>query len=242
MINAIRNIFRRFAGRVSKDPAAVRRRVAARYLRGEGIEIGALHNPLSVPARAHVRYVDRMDVAHLREHYPELKDAPLVEVDVIDDGERLGQFADGSLDFVIANHFLEHCENPLGALEHLLRVLRPGGVAYLAVPDMRRTFDAVREPTTFDHLLRDRREGPEGSRRSHYEEWVRVVHKVEDDDWAENRINHYMGMAYSIHFHAWTLEGLLEMLARARGELALPLTVEYSRPNGEESLIILRRV
>lgn len=242
MIQTLKKIIRRLVGRGGEDPAAVRSRVARRYLRGEGIEIGALHHPLPLPRGASVRYVDRMDVAGLREHYPELCDAPLVPVDVIDDGERLARFADGSLDFVIANHFLEHCEDPLGALGHFLRVLRTGGRVYLAVPDMRRTFDAEREPTSFEHLLRDHRQGPECSRRGHYEEWIRVVHHVEDDAWAENRIRHYMDMAYSIHFHAWTLDGLLEMLRRAKDEVGLPLAVEHAQSNGEESLIILRRV
>ena len=49
------------------DPARRRRReIAGRYLRGNGIEIGALHNPLDVPRSAHVRYVDHLAVDELR--------------------------------------------------------------------------------------------------------------------------------------------------------------------------------
>jgi hypothetical protein len=48
---------------------------------------------------------------------------------------------------------------PTVALGNMIRVLRPGGVLYLAVPDKRYTFDADRPVTPTDHLLRDHREG-----------------------------------------------------------------------------------
>jgi hypothetical protein len=45
------------------NPVGIDRQMLAyEYLCGNGIEIGALHNPLRVPRRAHVRYVDRMSV------------------------------------------------------------------------------------------------------------------------------------------------------------------------------------
>src|SRR5437763_15908927 len=75
--------WRRLRRMLMGDPT-VRRRVAlARlYLRGEGIEIGALHNPLPLPRRAKARYVDRLSVADLRRQYPDLRDKPLVKVDI----------------------------------------------------------------------------------------------------------------------------------------------------------------
>jgi ferredoxin len=42
-----------------------------------------------------------------------------VEVDVVDDGERLESFADASLDFVVSSHFLEHCQDPIRAFGRL---------------------------------------------------------------------------------------------------------------------------
>jgi predicted SAM-dependent methyltransferase len=215
-----------------------RREIARRYLRGNGIEIGALHNPLDVPSSAHVRYVDHLSVDELRRHYPELADAPLVDVDVLDDGQRLSTIADESQDFVIANHFLEHCEDPLGALGNMIRVLRPGGVVYLAVPDKRYTFDADRPVTPTDHLLRDHREGPEGSRRAHYEEWARLVDRVEEP---EAHATALLDRGYSIHFHAWTQTELLEVLRTAAHELALDFDIELMLKNGHEVIFVLRR-
>ena len=42
---------------------------------------------------------------------------------------------DASFDVVTAKHTLEHTERPLEALAEIRRVLRPGGVAFLVVPD-----------------------------------------------------------------------------------------------------------
>ena len=89
-----------------------------------------------------MRYVDRMPVTLLRRHYPELDELPLVEIDDVgDDGERLQTIEAQSQDFVIANHLLEHTEDPISTIRNWLRVLRPGGVIYMAVPDKRHTFD-----------------------------------------------------------------------------------------------------
>ena len=53
----------------------------------------------------------------LRREYPELTDWNLTPVDVVDDGEKLLTIAEESQDFIVANHFLEHCENPIRTIE-----------------------------------------------------------------------------------------------------------------------------
>jgi hypothetical protein len=87
--------------------------LARRYLHGSGLEIGALHRPLPVKQGTRVTYVDRLDQRGLRAHYPELASHEFVNVDIVDDGETLGSIAQESQDFIIANHCIEHCENPL---------------------------------------------------------------------------------------------------------------------------------
>ena len=162
---------------------AVRRHLAGRYLRGDGLEVGALHLPLALPRGASARYVDRMSVEDLRAHYPELDEYELVTPDFIDDGEALTSVPGGSMDFVIVNHLIEHCQDPIGALLSHARVLREGGILYLAAPDRRRTdFDREREETSLEHLLRDHEQGPEGPRSKHYEEWSRFAIKVPGDE------------------------------------------------------------
>ena len=83
-----------------------------------------------------ISYVDRMPVDELRKHYPELAGYDLINVDIIDDGENLLLIADSLVDFVIANHMIEHCQNPIGTIKQHLRVLKPNGILYMAVPDI----------------------------------------------------------------------------------------------------------
>jgi predicted SAM-dependent methyltransferase len=217
-----------------------RRHISRLYLRGEGLEIGALHRPLRVPASVSVRYVDRMDVADLRAHYPELRKAHLVDVDIIDDGETLGSQADASADFIIANHFIEHTQDPIGTIANHLRVLRPGGVLYLAVPDRRHTFDVDRTPTPVDHIMRDHRDGPAWSRPIHQEEWARLVEKVAPEGVAE-RVRWLEDHDYSIHFHVWNPDEFRLLLEFARDHEHLPFTIEQVARNGHEFIAILRR-
>jgi SAM-dependent methyltransferase len=214
--------------------------LSERYLHGDGIEIGALHYPLPVPASAHVRYIDRMSVPDLRAQYPELGNVRLVEVDVIDDGETLRSFDDDSVDFVIANHFLEHCEDPIGALANMLRTVRAGGVVYVAVPDKNSTFDRDRPLTPFDHVVRDHLEGPAVSRHAHFDEWVRLVDRVDADRAAEAAAQRE-AMNYSIHYHVWNAWTITEFVVRARDHISSPFVLECAMRNVGETIVVLRR-
>lgn len=213
--------------------------IAETYLRGEGIEIGALHNPLKVPASANIKYVDRLAIAQLREQYPELNDKKLVEVDILDDGERLSTIPDSSQDFVIANHFVEHCQDPIGAVLAMLRVLKPGGILYLAIPDKRCCFDADRPVTPVDHLIRDHLEGPEWSRRQHFEEWVRLVNKVSNENEVQEKIDQLTRTNYSIHFHAWTPFEMMEFFVALRKMTSFEIDLCLHH-DGVEVIFILR--
>jgi len=222
------------------DIRTVRGDIAARWLYGNGIEIGALDIPLQLPSGARVRYVDRKDLAGLRADFPNLADRAFVDVDVVDDGERLSTFAPNSLDFVVANHMIEHTEDPLGTLAAHVRVLRPGGVLYLAVPDRRFTFDAVRERTPLEHHLRDHADGPAWSRRDHYRDWVRLVEKFDEAD-VEARAAQLEADRASIHFHVWELEDFLGLAAEARARLGLPAHIIHGQANDAEFVVVLRK-
>lgn len=220
----------------------IREDLARRYLTGDGIEIGPMIWPLRVPPGVRVRYVDRFDREELiRREGPQLRADKLdperiPEIHVTDDADRLASFADGSLDFVIANHVLEHLEDPVGALEHLLRVLREGGVVYLTLPDAGRTFDRHRTPTSVEHALRDHREGPHVSRREHYEEWARLIEGVGEDGLAR-RVAEFEAADARHHFHAWRLDGFLALVLAA----GLPCEVVHAQAYVEEFAVILRR-
>ncbi len=219
----------------------VRRDIAFQYLSGEGIEVGALNAPLEVPAGVKVNYVDRMSVSDLRKQYPELAAVNLVEADIIDNGETLLSIADNSRDFVIANHMIEHCQNPIGALVNFLRVVKPGGLVYMGVPDKRYIFDVDRPLTSIDHLIQDYKEGPEWSKLGHYDEYVRLVEKFPEEQVAE-RMQHLLDIDYSIHFHVWTAQTFPELLAYCQKNLSHGFEIEHLHENCGELIVILRKM
>jgi len=216
---------------------------AARFLFGEGLEIGPLHQPLAMPPHARVRYVDRMALEDLRNEYPELAEWELTPVDVIDDGERLAKVGAASQDFIVANHFLEHCENPIGTIETHLGKLRPGGVLFYAVPDKRYTFDFRRPVVRPEHMVADYEKGPERSRREHYEEWSRLVlaEEGESEEQTLARARDLEGKKYSIHMHAWTQAEFLALILDCRSRLGAAFDVEAAARQGIEFIVVLRK-
>lgn len=209
-------------------------------VRGEGLEIGALHRPLRVRPGTRVRYVDRLGVADLRHQYPELRDKPLVAVDVIDNGETLLSQADDSQDFIIANHFLEHTEDPIGTIKSHLRVLRPGGHLYIAIPMKDATFDSMRDVTSIDHLVRDHLDGPATSRSTHFEEWVQLVDRVPIDE-VPKRAKQLQDCGYSIHFHVWNEAAFIGFMMYLERDRNLGLQVIRTRRNRHELIVIVQK-
>jgi SAM-dependent methyltransferase len=237
-----------------REPAPVyfdaRREFARRFLAGEGLEIGALHLPLATPPAAKVRYVDRMSVDRLRAEYPELAEWDLTEVDVIDDGELLATVPEESQDFIVANHFLEHCEDPIRTIGTHLGKLRPGGVLFYAVPDKRFTFDHRREVTPLEHMVEDHERGPERSRSGHYGDWTRLVISGEApaglegaaiDEWAAGRARELEQAGYSIHFHVWTQAEFLQLILHCRERYREAFDLEAAARQGIEFVVVLRK-
>jgi SAM-dependent methyltransferase len=160
----------------------------------------------------------------------------VVETTVIDDGERLASFGDGTVDFVIANHLLEHTEDPIAALESWVRVTRPGGVILITLPDARHTFDSVRPRTTVEHVIADHSDGPGRSREAHYAEWAETVERLPAED-VPRRVQELAAAKRREHFHVWELEGFLELL----GALDLPVRLEVAQAIAPEFSVVLRR-
>jgi SAM-dependent methyltransferase len=225
---------------------------AAHYLAGEGLEIGPLHLPLNAPPQAKVSYVDRMSVADLRAEYPELADWNVTEPDIIDDGEKLEKVGPESQDFIVANHFLEHTENPIGTIQTHLGKLKPGGVLFYAVPDKRFTFDFRRPVTPLAHMVADYEQGPQISRREHYEEWTRLVigeespstgtaEQAGSEEWATTKALELEKTAYSIHMHVWTQAEFLDLMLEVRRRTEGGFDIEAAARQGIEFMVILRK-
>lgn len=216
-----------------------RNRLAQKYLRGSGIEIGALHLPLAIPEGATVRYVDRTPSDRLRNIYPELNIFRLTPVDIIDNGEALETIAPASQDFIIANHFIEHCENPIKTIMIHSSRLKPGGILYLAVPDRDKTFDRRRPITPLEHVIKDFQSGPEWSHFEHYREWARLVENVQEES-VEARAQQLIKMRYSIHYHVWRWTDFNDLLNYVRS-LKAGFTIKDTAQCRNEFIFILQK-
>ena len=219
----------------------VREFASRRYLRGEGIEIGGLHRPLPLFEGTKVKYVDRMSTEELQANYKELAETEKVRVDIVDDGETLGKVPDESVDFVVANHMLEHTRNPIGTVQNFLRVTKPGGIVFMAIPDRRFTFDLKRQVTPFAHIRRDFEQGPDWSDLEHYQDWVRNVGPERDAEAARAEVGSLLSSKGNIHFHVWTYCEIVEMFLGMKREIGLPLEIEAAIQNGHEVVVILRK-
>ena len=225
---------------VTLDRLDQRGRIAYTYLAGEGIEIGALHKPISCDWRkVRVQYVDIRSTAELRDEYREINPDDIPPVDRVDNGETLATFTNESLDFIINSHMIEHTEDPIATLGNWLRVLRPGGVLYLVVPDMRKSFDRRRQPTDFAHLLADHQQGPAVSRQAHYLEWAGLVERCRPEHIAD-RAGQLAEQRYRIHFHVWTATGFIAFLMSYR-EMQPVFDLLHMEQNEEECLVLLQK-
>jgi SAM-dependent methyltransferase len=193
-----------------------------RMISGDGIEIGALHEPANLPFASRITYVDAISRAQAAALFPEVDSRTFVNPNVITnlDTEGLSYFADSSLDFVVICHVLEHLANPLGGITEIFRVLRPGGKAAIAIPDKRFTYDQPRELTPFEHLwddfLNQRRESPDDHYLDFLSATTAFIRKLPASEQAE-----HIGRAKARreHSHVWDSNTFLDTLL-----LTLPLT------------------
>ena len=183
----------------------------AQQLSGHGLEIGPLHTPLALPPNATVDYVDRCTVEELRKQYPELDHLPLVAPTIIDDAETLRTVANEAFDFVVAAHVIEHMRNPFGALANWFRVLRPGGLLYLIVPDKRKTFDKERDRTPLNHIINDYQVPSVFFDYLHFIDYAKHVNCKQGEN-VLVEAGRLHASNYSIHFHAFEPEDVTAML------------------------------
>lgn len=228
-----------------------RRRLAfAQPLRGCGLEIGGLHSPL-LPLSDKVErvfYTDYREQYQLRSQYPELAELDIVPLDFVSDANHLA-LGPQTIDFIIANHAVEHFEDFFRVLQRFHDILRPNGLLYLVVPDKRYTFDRYRSIVSFEHLADEYWNGSEGNRVTHYYEAAqasvaydtpRIVNRAAESKKVAQSL---LDKKYSIHYHTWRAPDFAEHMLRMRRELGINLwLVDMAVPYGTtEFLVLLQR-
>jgi SAM-dependent methyltransferase len=218
------------------------RSVYSFYLSGEGVEIGALAWPLSLPGHVRCRYVDLLPTEDLKRIYKDYRDL-IIPVDIIDNGETLESLSEDSQDFIIANHFLEHVVNVIRTLKRWYEVLKADGILFLSVPDRRFTADQVRQRTPHKHL---------------FDEFKQNVTEIPEDHCIDNlvawngiprdRVDSTMIQQCrkdGVHNHCWEDEDILQLFDVLLHQKGIKFQlVDLSLPRGlyNEVILVLRKV
>jgi len=183
---------------------------------GSGIELGPGQHPFEIPLPGtHVQYVDRWTAQQSGELFPQLAaEAAFVEPDVVADfnTDRLGPIPECSQDFVIASHVLEHLAEPIGFLDEIHRVLRPGGVVLILLPDRNQTKDRGRSPTTISHLVAEYEARANEVSESHLVEWLQHRGKPFGSTRDEQLQTLERYRKRSIHVHCWNAPEFLAVI------------------------------
>ncbi len=130
--------------------------LAKKYLENlHGVEIGAsTQNSFRLKRSINVDFSDEQGGLW------QAKSCPPAVVNIVANGDDL-PFKDGTLDYVLSSHVIEHFFDPVKALREWHRVIKPGGYIYIVAPHRDRTFDSQREVTPVAELL-DRSTGKIG--------------------------------------------------------------------------------
>lgn len=132
------------------------------------LEVGAFYRPTILPGEADVLFADYYGTQELEAQAAtqgvNRKIAPvsyrLADVDLWD-------AVDGKVDWIIANHLLEHLVDPFRWLKQVEPILEQGGAIFITLPDKKYSFDHARADTTLAHFISDYMMGGEKSLPEH---------------------------------------------------------------------------
>ena len=216
---------------------------------GAGVEIGAYLSPLPVPDGVTVRYADLFSQEESRVFYPEAENDRAVRPDILAPADHLPMLDDQSEDFILCSHLMEHLADPIRALKEWWRILKPGGLLLLILPDRRFTFDRMREVTTLDHLVQDHEQGahhPERLARDqdHFREWAQHIKGMADPRHVDFLAELMREADYPIHYHCWTLSDIHELarwMTSSGGAPFEPRDSFESADHGEFGVLLEKR-
>ncbi len=194
-----------------------------KYLKGLGAEIGAHTTPVPGIKPIHIdKFEEFAGEKCQADYFGESVSLP---------------FVDSSLDYIVASHVLEHSANPVQALVEWHRVLKPGGIAYIVVPDKRYTWDKARPLTSVNHMLDDFKQGTTDCDATHVDDfvygidWKEVMPETNEADVDSQRKVHSehfkkqvrQGEEINIHFHVFDPVNFRELLESVSKNSDIPI-------------------
>lgn len=231
-----------------------REMLSAHYARGRGLEIGAYHSPFPIfRNQATVIYLDKrphVELLEMKKQDKNIHPSAIIPFnELVDDGQTLSTISDSRYDFIISSHQLEHCASPLNALENQMRVLKPGGVGIYALPTRDNPIDKNRPVTSLNHIVDNYYlyntycdiESLENELEVHYLEYLRNVDHITGDE-ANQITRERIKSNADIHFHVFSQEVLIGMIAWTQECLKYSFHVELFNHVGQENFFVLRRI
>lgn len=219
----------------------------SKWLKGTGVEIGAFKTPIDGIKPIYVdKFHEFAGERCLADFYGEACGLP---------------FHSNSLDYVASSHVLEHVANPVKAICEWYRVLKPGGMMYVVVPDRRYTWDHNRPLTSVAHMLDDYTRDTTDCDATHIDDFVGNV------DWStyspatnpadvpaeKQRLKQVYhdavadGRIINIHFHVFEPSNVIELFKAVatfpltRLDLSILDTAERFPENNPNGFLIVVR-
>ncbi|MDP3761738.1 MAG: methyltransferase domain-containing protein [Ramlibacter sp.] len=223
----------------------------AQLFAGTGLEVGGPSGLFAVegyaPVYAHAGRLDNVNFAHQTRwegviHAGDsftFRAGCAPGTQYLREATDLQAIGDGTYDFLISSHMLEHCANPMKALREWQRVMRPDGTLILVLPHKDGTFDWRRPVTPLRHMIEDDERDVGEDDRTHFDEVLRL-HDLKRDifqpsaeafrTWVEgNTVNR------GLHHHVFDSHSAARLVDHAGFEI---LCVE---PAETESIFVFAR-
>jgi SAM-dependent methyltransferase len=128
----------------------------------------------------------------------------------------LSSIGQGTYDFVLSSHCIEHIANPLKAISEWKRILKDNGLMLLIIPHKDKTFDHDRPITSLSHLIEDMKNDVQEDDLTHLPEILELHDLKRDPDAGDftsfkNRSKeNYLNRC--LHHHVFDTQLVIDML------------------------------
>ena len=189
-------------------------KVAKRYCRGYGIELGAsAHNPFGLANCINVAPADEFDF--YKDEQGSLC-GRYAEIDLVGEAQLIPEIGSHELDYIVSSHVIEHVPDVISAFVEWNRVLKPGGVIVMIFPK-KSALDHTREVTPISHFMDDYRNKK-----------TVETHSIEE-----------VGVRRG-HYHVFTLASMLELIQSADLDWQILEALETDDKVGNGHMVVAR--